>query len=102
MGIVAEIDFEGRKKLIGVGRLIADPDIETAEYAVLITDEWQHKELGLRLTKFCVEIAKMAGVKRVAAETTTDNKGMITVFRKTGFKVHFNEDTTVTVVKDIE
>jgi len=102
MGIVAEIDFEGRKKLIGVGRLIADPDLETAEYAVLITDKWQHKELGHILTKYCVEIAKIAGVKRVAAETTTDNKGMITVFRKTGFKVHFNEDTTVTVVKEIK
>jgi len=102
MGIVAEIEFENRKKLIGVGRLIADPDLETAEYAVLITDEWQHKELGLILTKFCVEIAKIAGVKRVVAETTRDNKGMITVFRKTGFKVHFNEDGTVTTVMDLD
>lgn len=102
MGIVAEIEFEGRKKLIGVGRLIADPDLETAEYAVLITDEWQHKELGQILTKYCVEIARIAGIKRVVAETTTDNKGMITVFRKTDFKIHFNEDTTVTCVKEIE
>ena len=101
MGIVAEIDFEGRKKLIGVGRLIADPDLETAEYAVLITDEWQHKDLGHILTKFCLEIAKVAEVKRVAAETTRDNKGMITVFRKTQFKVHFNEDGTVTCEKEI-
>lgn len=101
MGIVAEIEFEGRKKLIGVGRLIADPDIETAEYAVLITDEWQHKELGHILTNYCVEIAKISGIKRVAAETTTDNKAMISVFRKVGFKVHFNEDTTVSVVKVI-
>ena len=101
MGIVAEIDFEGRKKLIGVGRLIADPDLETTEYAVLITDEWQHKDLGHILTKFCLEIAKVAEVKRVAAETTRDNKGMITVFRKTQFKVHFNEDGTVTCEKEI-
>jgi acetyltransferase len=56
----------------------------------------------LILTKFCVEIAKIAGVKRVVAETTRDNKGMITVFRKTGFKVHFNEDGTVTTVMDID
>ncbi|NOY49481.1 MAG: bifunctional acetate--CoA ligase family protein/GNAT family N-acetyltransferase [Chlorobi bacterium] len=101
MGIVAEIDFEGRKRLIGVGRLIGDPDLETAEYAVLVTDEWQKKELGQILTSYCVEIAKYAGIKRVAAETTKDNKGMITVFRKVGFKVHFNEDTTVSVVMDL-
>lgn len=102
MGIVAEIDYEDRKRLIGVGRLIADPDLETAEYAVLVTDEWQQKELGQILTSYCLEIAKFVGIKRVAAETTKDNKGMISVFRKVGFKIHFNEDTTVSVVMDID
>jgi len=101
MGIVAEIEYEGRKKLIGVGRLISDPDVETAEYAVLITDEWQHKELGLKLTDYCEEIARAAGVKKLFAETTKDNKGMITVFRKQGFTVEFSEDSNVSVVKEL-
>jgi acetyltransferase len=101
MGIVAEIDYEGRKRLIGVGRLIADPDVVTAEYAVLVPDDWQHNELGYILTQYCVEIAANAGIKVVSAETTKDNKAMITVFRKLDFKVHFNEDTTVTVFKDL-
>ncbi len=101
MGIVAEIDFEGRKRLIGVGRLIADPDLETAEYAVLVTDAWQHKDLGRILTQYCVEIARMAGIKRLVAETTTDNKAMISVFRKLGFSVAYNDDTTLTVIKEL-
>jgi acetyltransferase len=50
IAIVAEIEEEGRKKLIGVGRLIADPDVEVMEYAILITDAWQRKELGFILT----------------------------------------------------
>jgi len=102
MAIVAEVEINNRKKLIGVGRLIGDPDVEIAEYAVLITDEWQHKDLGQILTSYCIEIAGMAGVKRVSAETTKDNKPMISVFRKMGFKVFFNDDTTVTVSKDLE
>ncbi len=101
MGIVAEIDYEGRKRLIGVGRLIADPDVVTAEYAVLVPDQWQHNELGFILTSYCVEIAKNAGIKMLSAETTKDNKAMISVFRKLEFKVHFNDDTTVTVFKDL-
>ncbi len=101
MGIVAEIEFEGRKRLIGVGRLIADPDVVSAEYAVLVPDDWQHNELGYILTSYCIEIATNAGIKVVSAETTTDNKAMISVFRKLNFKVHFNEDTTVTVFKDL-
>ena len=101
MGIVAEIDFEGRKRLIGVGRLISDPDVINAEYAVLVPDDWQHNELGYILTQYCIEIAANTGIKRVSAETTSDNKAMISVFRKLDFRVVYNDDTTVTVFKDL-
>jgi acetyltransferase len=101
IAIVAEVEAEGKKKLIGVGRLIADPDVEMMEYAVLITDAWQKKELGYMLTEYCMEIAKMRDVKQLVAETTRDNKPMISVFRKLNFKIRFNEDGTVTVRKDL-
>lgn len=102
IAIVAEHEKEdGTKELIGVGRLIADPDVEIMEYAVLITDKWQKKELGFTLTNYCLEIAKSRGIKRLAAETTRDNKPMISVFRKLNFKIRFNEDTTVSVNKDL-
>ena len=103
IAIVAEHEKEdGNKELIGVGRLIADPDVEIMEYAVLITDKWQKKELGLTLTSYCLEIAKARDIKKLAAETTRDNKPMISVFRKLNFKIRFNEDTTVSVNKDME
>ncbi|WP_346857558.1 bifunctional acetate--CoA ligase family protein/GNAT family N-acetyltransferase [uncultured Draconibacterium sp.] len=100
IAIVAEHEKEdGTKELIGVGRLIADPDVEVMEYAILITDKWQKKELGYTLTNYCLGIAKSRGIKKLAAETTRDNKPMISVFRKLNFKIRFNEDTTVSVTK---
>ncbi len=103
IAIVAEHDKEdGSKELIGVGRLIADPDVEVMEYAILITDKWQKKELGYTLTNYCLDIAKSRGIKKLAAETTRDNKPMISVFRKLNFKIRFNEDTTVSVTKILE
>ncbi len=101
LAIVAEIEEDGRRKLIGVGRLIGDPDLEIVEYAVLITDEWQGKDLGKMLTEYCVEIARQNNFKKVYAETTKDNKAMIAVFRKLGFSVEFSEDTNVSVFKDL-
>jgi acetyltransferase len=101
IAIVAEVEEEGKKKLIGVGRLIADPDVEVMEYAVLITDAWQKKELGYILTNYCMEIAKIREIKTLVAETTRDNKPMISVFRKLNFKIRFNEDSTVSVRKDL-
>lgn len=101
IAIVAEIEEDDRRKLIGVGRLIADPDLETVEYAVLITDKWQHRDLGKILTGYCLEIAVQHHFKRMVAETTADNKPMVAVFKKFGFKVTYNEDSTVSVSKDL-
>jgi acetyltransferase len=101
MAIVAEVEQDGKRMLIGEGRLIADPDLEMAEYAVLVADSWQKKNLGFLLTEYCLQIARIVGVKRVAAETTTDNKGMLNLFKKLGFTLIFNEDTTVTISKVI-
>ena len=90
---------EGKRQLIGVGRLIADPDHESAEYAILITDNWQRKELGVLLTEYCLELAKNWGIKEFYAQTTKDNQPMISVFRKMGFKIKFNADSTVDASK---
>lgn len=101
IAIVAEVEAEGRKQLIGVGRLISDPDHETVEYAVLIADKWQHRDLGTILTKYCMEIANNWNLKKIIAQTTTDNKPMLAVFRKLGFKMNFSSDGTVEVSKEL-
>jgi acetyltransferase len=101
IAIVAEITQDGKRQLLGVGRLIADPDHEEVEYAVLITDAWQQKELGSILTDYCLEIAKKWNLKRIVAQTTTDNSRMIAVFKKRGFQITVGDDSTVDVVKEI-
>lgn len=101
IAIVVEIMHEGKRKLIAVGRLIADPDHETAEYAILITDDWQRKELGVILTEYCLDLAKNWGLKQFLAQTTKDNQAMISVFRRMKFKMKFNADSTVDVSKDL-
>jgi acetyltransferase len=102
IAIVAEIAEKGVRKLIGVGRLIADPDHETVEYAILIADAWQQKELGKILTDYCLEIAKHWKLKKVVAVTTNDNPRMIKVFQNLGFEVNYETgDSTVEVCKTI-
>jgi acetyltransferase len=102
IAIVAELTEGDSRKLLGVGRLIADPDHESVEYAILIEDEWQKKDLGNLLTDYCLEIAGSWNIKRFIAQTTTDNKRMISVFRKRGFQVRINsKDSTVDVMKEL-
>jgi len=75
LAIVAEIGEGTERRLVGVGRLIAEPGRKTAEYAVLVQDRWQDKGLGGLLTDYCTEIAKTWGIRTVTAITTTDNRG---------------------------
>ncbi|MFZ5434464.1 MAG: GNAT family N-acetyltransferase [Calditrichota bacterium] len=101
VAIVAEIQEDGQRKLLGVGRLIADPDHETVEYAVLIIDAWQQKELGSILTDYCLEVAAKWNLKRMVAQTTTDNQRMISVFKKRGFQISVGADSTVDAVREL-
>ena len=102
IAIVAEQKEGKKRKLLGVGRLIADPDHENVEYAVLICDEWQNKELGSVLTDYCMDIARRWGLKNIVAQTTADNRRMISVFKKRGFDVlPDNSSELVEVIKAI-
>jgi acetyltransferase len=87
MAIVAEVKEMGRRKLVAVGRLVADADHRTAEYAVIVSDAWQGRGLGGLLTDYCLELAKNWGVERVVAEMSKDNRRMIATFRNRGFKI---------------
>jgi len=99
IAIVAEQEQEGRRRLLGVGRLVGDPGLETAEYAVLVGDAWQSQGLGSILTDYCIEIAGEWGVKSLLAVTTSDNKRMLQVFRKRGFELDFDKITSLVHVR---
>jgi acetyltransferase len=101
IAIVAEVNEDSRRRLTGVGRLISNPDMDTVEYAVLITDAYQRKDLGNILTKYCMDIASDWKMKHIVAETTLDNKPMIAVFKKYNFKIQFEQGGNVHVTKDL-
>lgn len=95
MAIVAEVETGGKRQLVGVGRLVADPDHREAEYAVLVADAWQGRGLGSLLTDFCFEICSTWGIDRVYAETTADNQRMQNVLRRHKFEIKKATDREV-------
>ena len=101
IAIVAERVVEGKKEFIGVGRLIADPDGEVVEYAVLVVDDWQNRGVGNTLTDCCLEIAKKWGMKRMVAVTTSDNARILTMFQKRDFKLEYGSDSMVEITREL-
>ncbi len=102
LAIVAEAGQGAERKLVGVGRLVAEPGRPAAEYAVLVQDAWQDKGLGGLLTDYCLGIARQWGVRALTAITTTDNPRMVAVFEKRGFRIVNDLATSlVEVSKDL-
>lgn len=93
IAIIAEITEEGRKKMAGVVRLIADPYNETAEYAIVLGDPWQGQGLGTIMTRYILEIARKRGIKKVYAHVLQENAGMLRIFKKFKFTTRQEEDT---------
>jgi len=103
IAIVSEIEEDGDRQLTGVGRLVADPDHEEVEYAILVGDPWQNRGLGGLLTDYCLDISRQWGLKRIVAQTTPDNDRMKAIFRNLGFNIIPDETGSETLaVKSLE
>lgn len=87
IAIVAEIDDENERKMIGVVRIIADAWMDSAEYAILIADPWQRQGLGYLLTDAILDIARDRGIRKIYASVLATNKGMMHLFEKRGFTI---------------
>jgi acetyltransferase len=103
IAIVAERVENGKRKIMGVGRLIADADHIDAEFAVLVGDAWQKQGIGSLLTDYCLKICARWGIRTVYAETSPDNLRMLAMFRERGFALdHTYASDAVLATKQLD
>jgi acetyltransferase len=96
MALVAEWRDEAYKPhIIGVGRLIKLRGGKEAEFAILISDEYQHQGLGTELLSRLVAIGRREGVKRIIADILPDNAAMIRVSEQVGFTCRYSAEDGV-------
>jgi len=96
MALVAERRDEAHKPhIIGVGRLIKLRGGKEAEFAILISDEYQHQGLGTELLSRLVAIGRREGVKRIIADILPDNAAMIRVSEQVGFTCRYSAEDGV-------
>ncbi|SDU06055.1 bifunctional acetate--CoA ligase family protein/GNAT family N-acetyltransferase [Desulfobacula phenolica] len=73
--------------LLGVARIINEPDGETGEFAILVGDTWQGKGIGSNLLKKCLSIAQKHGLKKVHGIVLAQNRNMLALGKKLGFDI---------------
>ena len=92
IAIVAEIRDGDRKKIVGIGRLIIEPDLKKAEFAVVVHDAFQGKGLGYKLVDVVIGIGHEKGVEEIYGFVLSDNTKMLNMCTKLGCAITPMED----------
>ena len=92
MAIVAEIREGVRRRLIGMGRLIIEPDLKKAEFAVVVHDDFQGLGLGYKLVDTVIGIGHEKGVEEIYGFVLSDNVKMLRMCNKLGCSIQPMED----------
>jgi len=85
MAIIAEFTADGKRREVGVGRLITEPAEETGEFAVLVADDFQDAGLGQKLVDMLMGVAQEKGLKSMYGVVLKDNVRMLGLARSMGF-----------------
>lgn len=85
MAIVAEITENGKRKIIGVGRLVMEPDFQSGEFAIVVHDRYQREGLGYKLVEMLIGIGREKGLEQVVGDVLSENMKMLKLAKKLGF-----------------
>jgi acetyltransferase len=93
--IVIRADGDDAGETLGVARAIADPDNETAEFAVAVRSDMKGRGLGALLLSRIIDYEKKRGTRWLIGEALRENAGMISLARHAGFELTKTEDPGV-------
>jgi acetyltransferase len=85
-------------EIVGVVRIVADADHESAEYAVMVRSDLKSQGLGWQLMKRILGYAESRGIGTVWGHVLRENTTMIEMARELGFAIQPVPDD-MTIVK---
>ncbi len=77
----------GGESILGVVRLMSDPDVTSAEFAITVGDAWQKEGVGAALLEHSIHIARERGLHFIWGVVLPENRGMLALARSHGFSV---------------
>nr|MDO8079377.1 GNAT family N-acetyltransferase [Candidatus Freyarchaeota archaeon] len=86
MALIATIKENGEEKIIADSRFYTDKETGEAEIAIVVLDTWQNKGIGTKLLQYTIKVARKMGIKALYAYISPENKRIIHVTKKLGFK----------------
>ena len=101
LSFVAIMRNGAKERIIGEVRMSRLPDLESAEMAVVVGDQWQGQGIGKALCLHCIKIAKELGIKKIYMEILRVNSRMLNRAEKMGFSKIASDEDSVKVLLEL-
>ena len=86
MAMVATVDAGGpAERIVGVARYLLNPDGDTAEFALVVADDFQGQGIGSALMKRICDIARERGLASLIGLVLARNNDMLSLMSRLGF-----------------
>ncbi|MBW8744051.1 MAG: bifunctional acetate--CoA ligase family protein/GNAT family N-acetyltransferase [Sphingomonas sp.] len=79
--------FDEAERIVGVSRIITNPDQTSCEFSLLVADDFGGKGLGSRLMEGITDAAREKGLSDIEGLVLTHNADMLKLMRGLGFTV---------------
>jgi acetyltransferase len=83
--ILTEPGIPGRTEIYGVVNIIADPDNERAEYAIIVRHDMTAMGLGIYLMRRIIDYARARGIREIYGDVLRENRQMLKLCGVLGF-----------------
>lgn len=99
MTMVAVIQRDSKDFIIGIAEYVANLDMQSCEFAVVVADEWQNKGIGSYLMRCLINAAETQNLKMMEGSVLSVNSDMLKLATHFGFSItQDEEDITLKVV----
>ncbi len=92
MAFIATRERGGKEVQLGVARYVINPDRRSCEFALVVSDQWQHKGLAHRLMYHLMEVARNRGLESMDGEVLSNNTKMLELVKALGFQIGNDPD----------
>jgi acetyltransferase len=97
--VVEDPDIKG---ILGVGRLIIEPNFKRAEYAIMVRSDLKGTGIGYQLMRAVLAYARERGVEVVHGDVLTENLAMRNMAREFGAKTRVRADDPSVMLVEID
>jgi acetyltransferase len=101
LGIVAVLSEAGRDRILGVVRLIEEPDGKRGEIAFIVADPWQGLGLGSKMLDYMIEISIERNLEKIYGIALPENYRAHRLMEKMGFNLEHQHDGLVKATLDL-